>query len=185
MLMVAEWGLSMEFRKATAQDADRIMEIVEIGRKSLASLGIDQWQGSYPNRAIIEHDIAQGETYVATAADGHVVSTAMMSLAGEPTYDRIDGRGWLTSSDSAHPRYAVIHRVAADGCTKGAGMAAVGGCERLARQAGCESVRIDTHEGNVPMIGLIEKRGYTRCGRITIDHSEGGTPIRAAYELVL
>lgn len=175
----------MEFRKATVEDIDRIMEIVTIGKKALASLGLDQWQGGYPNRAVIEGDVARGESYVVVNEAGTVVATAVVTLAGEPTYDVIEGAGWLTASTSDAPRYACIHRVASDGQTKGAGMAAVAGCEDVARAAGCESVRIDTHAGNVPMRRLVEKRGYAACGTITITHNEDGTPYRTAYELVL
>ena len=54
--------------------------------------------------------------------------------------------------------------------------------EDLALGSGCESVRVDTHEGNIPMRRLLEKHGYTACGVITLlSGSEAGQK-RVAYE---
>ena len=40
------------------------MDILAEGRRALAELGIDQWQGGYPHREAIEIDRARGESYV-------------------------------------------------------------------------------------------------------------------------
>ena len=46
-------------------------------------------------------------------------------------------------------------------------------------------MRIDTHPGNAPMRRLLLKRGYAECGTVYIDHAEGATPDRVAYEKLL
>lgn len=159
------------------------MTILADGRASLAALGIDQWQGGYPHRAVIEADVARGESYVVEDG-GRIIATAMVGFAGERDYDRIDEGAWLTSCSSDRPTYGVVHRVAvaADGKNRGVATFLLARAEDLARANGSASVRIDTHPGNAPMRGLLEKAGYAQCGVIYIAHAEEGTPERIAYE---
>ncbi|MBC5582779.1 GNAT family N-acetyltransferase [Eggerthella guodeyinii] len=173
----------MQFRRTCACDIDRIMTILADGRASLAALGIDQWQGGYPHRAVIEADVARGESYVVEDG-GRIIATAMVGFAGERDYDRIDEGAWLTSCSSDRPTYGVVHRVAvaSDGKNRGAATFLLARAEDLARANGSASVRIDTHPGNAPMRGLLEKAGYAQCGVIYIAHAEEGTPERIAYE---
>ena len=69
------------------------MSILADGRASLAALGIDQWQGGYPHRAVIEDDTARGDSYV-VEADDRIVATAMIGFSGERDYDRIEEGSW-------------------------------------------------------------------------------------------
>ena len=85
------------------------MSILADGRASLAALGIDQWQGGYPHRAVIEDDTARGDSYV-VEADDRIVATAMIGFSGERDYDRIEEGSWLTSCTSERPCYGVVHR---------------------------------------------------------------------------
>ena len=76
------------------------MSILADGRASLAALGIDQWQGGYPHRAVIEDDTARGDSYV-VEADDRIVATAMIGFSGERDYDRIEeARGSLPARPS-------------------------------------------------------------------------------------
>ena len=81
------------------------MSILADGRASLAALGIDQWQGGYPHRAVIEDDTARGDSYV-VEADDRIVATAMIGFSGERDYDRIEEGSWLTSCTSVLRRGA-------------------------------------------------------------------------------
>lgn len=173
----------LELRKAEFSDLDRIMDILADGRSALAALGIDQWQGGYPAREVIESDIARREGVV--VADGDMlVATAMVACRDEFDYRYIEGGSWLTESLPDDPCYVVVHRVAVTGAKKnnGIGASILDYALRLARELGCVSVRIDTHPGNVPMQRLLEKSGFTKCGTIYISHAEGATPERYAYE---
>lgn len=176
----------MQFRRTCETDIDRIMDILADGRAALGALGIDQWQGGYPNRAVVEADAERGDSFV-IEDEGEVIATVMVGFGGEVVYDRIEGGSWLTESTSADPRYAAIHRVAVNTArkNKGAGLFLLASAEEYARDHGRESVRVDTHPGNVPMRRLLEKRGYERCGTIYIDHAEEGTPERIGYEKLL
>lgn len=174
----------MQFRLSYVSEIDCIMDILADGRRALAQLGIDQWQGGYPHREAIETDCERGESYVVVDEGDTIVATAMVGFSGERDYDAIDQGSWLTSTSSADARYSVMHRVAvAASCTsRGIASFLLERAEELTRDRGYESVRIDTHPGNFPMRRLLEKRGYTECGIIYIEHAEGGTPERIAYE---
>lgn len=174
----------MQFRKTNPHELDRIMELLADGRTALGALGIDQWQGGYPHREAIEHDVAHGDSYV-IEDEGVLIATAMIGFSGERDYDRIEGGTWLTSCLSDNPCYAVVHRVAVDSACKGRGAATflLDRAECLARERGYASVRIDTHPGNAPMRKLLIKNGFTECGTIYIGHADGeATPERIAYE---
>lgn len=159
------------------------MDILADGRRSLADLGIDQWQGGYPHRGIIEDDIARGESIIAID-EGAPIATAMMACRDELDYRTITDGAWLTESLPDDPCYIVVHRVAVV-CERkhnGVGAYILEYAADMARSSGCASVRIDTHPGNIPMQRLLEKNGFTQCGIIRISHAEGATPERLAYE---
>ena len=44
-------------RKTEIKDLDSIMPIFSEARKTIALLGIDQWQNGYPSRSVIEEDV--------------------------------------------------------------------------------------------------------------------------------
>ncbi|MEG0376383.1 MAG: GNAT family N-acetyltransferase [Raoultibacter sp.] len=177
----------MELRKAEVSDLDYIMEILAQGRVSLAALGIDQWQGGYPHREVIEADIARGESFVAADESGLPVATAMIACRDEIDYRHITDGTWLTESFEDSPCYVVVHRVAVSPQSKNGGIAVsfLDHAAAIANNLGCASIRIDTHPGNVPMQKLLEKCGFTRCGIIYISHAEGATPERFAYEKLI
>ncbi|MBQ1200772.1 MAG: GNAT family N-acetyltransferase, partial [Alistipes sp.] len=106
----------MLIRKSSRADITAIMEIVADAQALLRSRGVDQWQDGYPTADIIEQDIARSESYVLEDR-GVVVATAVISFAGEVTYNTIDGQ-WLNSND-----YVVVHRLAVRNSALGSGLA--------------------------------------------------------------
>lgn len=176
----------MQFRRTKPDEIDRIMDILADGRASLAALGIDQWQGSYPERNVIMSDVESGASHV-VEDEGLLIATAMVGFGGESRYDLIDEGEWLTRSDSEDPRYAVVHRMAVASESRGRGAATflLEQAEQLAREQGCESLRIETHPGNDPMHKLLERQEFTRCGIVRVDYVDGGIPERVAYEKIL
>lgn len=171
----------MEFTLAKQEHLTALCSITEAAKAQLKRLGVDQWQKGYPNEAVWVDDIRQGITWVAVE-NGRVLGAFMFQTAPEISYEKIDG-AWLTEGTA----YGSLHRVCVAEESKGSGVA--GELFRhgfaLAGKAGLPSVRIDTHEGNLPMRRALEKSGFSLCGRITlIGGSEDGDP-RLAYEFVL
>ena len=176
----------MKLQQTKPCDIDDVMRVIEDGRAALANLGIDQWQTGSPNRTIIEGDIKRGESYLVRNDQNAVVATAMMTAAGEPDYDEIEG-AWLTDGLSDTPDYLVVHRVAVASDQRGKGLAryVLNAARSVASSHQRSSIRIDTHPGNVPMQRLLVSEGFTCCGTITMRFPEGATPQRLAYEKLL
>ena len=175
----------MQILKTTAADIDAVMAIIEEARRTIAALGIDQWQNGSPNRAMIEQDVTLGQSYCVQDEDGRVVATFALIPNGEPVYREIFDGAWLTADHNRAGEFAylAIHRVAVSVARRGSGIstAILDYAAAAARELGRGSLRIDTHRGNVVMRRMLEKHGFHHCGTIFL---ENGDP-RVAYEKVL
>lgn len=167
----------MTIRKATACDIDDIMPIFEEARRTIAMLGIDQWQNGYPNREVVSEDVKLNRSYV-LVKDGAITGTFALIEDGEPLYDKIENGHWISGDDNRS--YNAVHRVAIAVSSRGSGAASemLGFVFDMTKMSKKSSVRIDTHEGNRVMRRMLEKNGFTPCGTI---HLENGDP-RIAYE---
>ncbi len=152
----------MEFRLAEPRDLDSMEEIVARAKEYFKEKEIDQWQKGYPNRASLTEDIERGQAYVLTR-QGQVLAMLAAIYQEDKNYEKIEG-SWL-SQDS---NYVVIHRLAVDPDQKGQGLAGLmlKEVEELAKGLGAQSIRVDTHRDNRPMIRLLEKAGLIHCGKI-------------------
>ena len=166
-------------REAKYTDIDALLAIFNEARRTIAELGIDQWQNGYPNREVIEQDIENGEGYV-LELDGEVVAAFAMLKGEEPTYSQIYDGSWLSGEKDA---YTAIHRFAITPACRGIGIAKdildFAACQSLSTGKG--SLRIDTHEGNVVMRRMLEKNGFLHVGRIYLESGDA----RVAYEKIL
>lgn len=164
----------MNFRKAGKKDIDAVMQIISDARARIEKLGIDQWQYGYPSRDIIIDDVKNGRLYLGTEKD-EILSVFAVITDGEPTYDRIYDGKWITDG-----RYIAIHRIAVSGTAvrQGIGSETLGYVSAEAAKNGFGSIRIDTHEGNIPMRRMLEKNGFIHCGTIYLS----GGQKRVAYE---
>lgn len=156
-----------EIIKAEKEDLPRILRIYARARDFMCETGKkDQWKGGFPPRELLENDIKEGDLYVVKERD--VVHAVFAFIFGEdPTYAEIEG-GWLSDAP-----YAVLHRVASDGETKGVFGKILAFCDRKTGH-----LRIDTHKDNKVMQHLILKNGFSECDII---HIADGSP-RIAYE---
>ncbi len=174
MVGLIEIVYTMTIRLSEYSDQPMMMELFALASEGLRRAGVDQWQNGYPTPEIVRADISRRESYV--MVDGHrVVGTAVISFAGEPTYDKIDGE-WLTESEA----YVVIHRLTIHPELRGGRLAGrlMAHAEELCRQRGVRSMRIDTHADNLPMQRAVLGFGFRYCGVITL---ADGAP-RLAYE---
>jgi GNAT superfamily N-acetyltransferase len=167
----------MLFRGAVESDIEPVMTIIRQAQEALKGQGVDQWQNGYPNVSVIRHDIAHQYSYVLEEG-GQVAAVAAVSFDGERTYDKIYEGKWL-SDDT----YAVIHRMAVGNAYKGRGLAAclISHIEDLCLSRGVTSVRVDTHEDNLPMQSALRKSGFQLCGVIYLDDKSK----RLAFEKIL
>lgn len=182
---------ALRFRPATADDHAAIVAITTEGREFLAAQGLDQWQGGNPSPERVAEDIACGYSYLAVDA-GTGVPLGSVALCGvaEADYANVRAGAWLTDApdDPALPSpYLVLHRMAVASAARGRGVATfmLGRSVEEARRRGFASVRVDTHEGNLPMQGAFLKVGFVRCCEIEITSPIEPTKKRIGFELVL
>ena len=162
----------MKIRLARTDDLPVLMDIVHEAQRTIAQLGIDQWQNGYPSEEVIACDIAMGRSYVVEQGSDLVGTFVLVET--EPAYERIYEGHWHWED------YIAIHRVAVKVTFRGKGVAdAIIRCaEDHAKRMGHCALRIDTHHGNLPMRRMLEKQGFRACGVIYL--SDGAA--RVAYE---
>ncbi len=168
----------MNFRKSQKTDIEEIMKIIHQAQNYFKNNNIDQWQNGYPNFQVINTDIEHNESYV-LVKDSEIIATTVISFSGEKTYDKIYDGNWLTDNN----KYAVIHRIAVKDNYKGCGLShkILEYAENICLENNIHSIRIDTHEENIPMQNLLKRNQYKYCGIIYLD--DGAK--RIAFEKII
>lgn len=165
------------FRQAQSCEADRIMQIIRQAQARMYAAGSRQWQDGYPAPGHISADIGRGRGYVLCNPEVKgpqaVVAYGAVVFDGEPAYDALDGK-WLTEGP-----YVLVHRIAVADEEKGRGVgsAFLKHVEELALERGVKAFRIDTNFDNEPMLRLLERTGFTYCGKVVYRSGE-----RVAFE---
>ena len=178
-------------RKTEKKDMSALMEIFSEARRTIAALGIDQWQNGYPNEEVITDDIERGYSYCAEIKGENVEEKICATFAliddGEIYYDFIKDGDWQNDSGLSvigkNVTYLAIHRVAISVFCRGTGMSTriIEFATDFVKKHNKNSLRIDTHKGNVVMRRMLEKHGFVHCGTVFLDN---GDP-RVAYEKII
>lgn len=162
-------------RQAAASDMPALLGIYDHARAFMRSYGnFAQWVGGYPSQKDLENDIRRGCLYVCEDLSlggnrGKFLLGAFAFVPGpDPTYARIENGRWPDEKP-----YCVLHRIASAPGVKGLADYCFDWCLRQH-----PVLRIDTHADNRPMLHLMEKNGFVRCGII---HVADGSP-RVAFQ---
>lgn len=148
----------MEIRTATEESLAEILEIYAHARKFMAQNGnATQWGDTYPPLECVKQDIGEGKCHICVE-DDRILCVFYFAREEDPTYRIISEGRWLNDRP-----YAVVHRIASAEGVRGAAAFCL---DWAFQQAG--NVRIDTHDDNKPMQGLLKKAGFRYCGRITL-----------------
>lgn len=151
----------MIIRKSTLSDVDAIMEIYDGARSYMLSEGNPhQWGGGYPYREIVIEDIENGHSYICED-EGLPVAVFCYFKGVDESYNEIYSGCWLDDGP-----YAVIHRIAVSVHGKGIASFCIRWCISQS-----DSIRIDTHEDNHPMQNLLNKLGFSYCGKIKCSYT--------------
>lgn len=166
---------------ARKDHASAIWHILQGEIEVMRNTGRNQWQNGYPNPQTVATDIEKGQGRVLLQGS-EVVGYCALITSGDPFYDHIWNGNWLTSSNSRHCRYAVVHRIgiAPEHTRKGLATAFLQMLMTEAAAMGCESMRIDTNFDNAQMLHILPKLGFTRCGMVMVKDGE-----RHAFEILL
>lgn len=157
------------FLKAVRGDIPAMEAIYQSAREFMHSHGNPgQWTGGYPQREVVEGDIAAGVLYV-YKEDDIIQNVFRFAVEDDPTYRSIDGC-WISGGP-----YGVIHRIASAKRGHGYARRAIDYCFKQ-----CGNLRIDTHTDNLPMRRLLADMGFLECGTILL---ADGSP-RVAYQKI-
>lgn len=158
-------------RPTLLTDIDHVMALYDHSRQLMRAAGnTTQWVNGYPDRSLILHDIAHGNSYV-VEIEGVVAGVFSFIVGVDPTYNTIYDGQWIDD----HLVYGTVHRLARASGYHGIGRLCFSWCEQQV-----PSVRVDTHSDNTLMRSLVASLGYHYCGIIYI---ADGTP-RLAYQKV-
>jgi GNAT superfamily N-acetyltransferase len=163
-------------RLATMNDVFHIMKMIDQSRTILASHESGQWQGKEPSQETIETDIKQSSYWVLEDNKGVIAGASLLPF--DVDYQTMVEGTWLNTEP-----YRVIHRMVVDASyhRQGIGMTLLANLEHLTRQQGVYNIKVDTHMNNVPMIRLLNKACYVRCGVVILK----GNFIREAFQKIL
>ena len=147
----------MDIRLVNKEDINTILSLYEAARRFMKENGNGgQWNDNYPALEDVEEDMQKNRLYVCDDG-GEILAVFSYEFADDSDYAVIDG-AWLDDSP-----YGVLHRIATKRGTNGIGAY----CIDYAYNA-CGNLRIDTHENNKPMRGLLKKLGFTECGTVQV-----------------
>jgi len=154
----------MTIRKTETKDLETVMQIYRDGQIQMQESGnFDQWGDVHPPESLIESDIQAGRSYVCENNNHELLAVFYFNVEQDPTYNKIDGK-WQNNEP-----YGVVHRIARkrDVSAKGSGAFCINWCYDQH-----PNIRIDTHEDNKPMLVLLERLGFERCGIIWIANGD-------------
>lgn len=126
-----------------------------------------QWTANYPTSKDVVQDIKSENAFVCVNDEDIPVGTFAL-CDYEPSYEEIDGK-WLSDSP-----YIAVHRLATMRQGKAGSFIFAFLTQKYAH------IRVDTHDDNKPMQGLLAKFDFKRCGIIYIP----GHGRRVAFEFL-
>ncbi len=149
----------MIFRKASLQDVDPIMTLVQLRIDWMNAVGLHQWNetdyfGRYPHHYWEQHI----SSFLVGEEQGRVVvAIALYSEDVRWTRD-----GVYTGSHTGDAFY--LHHLVTDPAVPGAGRAMMLYVESYAIQHGINLLRLDSAVGNHALEKYYSDLGYTACG---------------------
>ena len=173
----------MIFRKAEPEDIDAIEELYAASCVYLEEhINYPKWEKDiYPNRETAETGVMTGTQYVCLSG-GRLAGAVRLSHEPEAGYA---GAPWKTPDD--YSKIFVIYTLAVhpDFYGRGVGRFMLAEAERIARESGGISIRLDAVAGNIPAERLYRGAGYELIAEKSLGYEELGLPLFALYEKVL
>lgn len=147
-------------RQAEMADLEKTWALYSSAVDHLARSGIDQWDALYPDAGTIREDIACGSMYLLEDKDA-LLSAVVLSAHQEAEYAAI---AWLYDGGTV----LTVHRLCVSPARQGLGIGKLTMqlLEELARQKGCEALRLDAFCLNPAANSLYEGLGYRKAGSV-------------------
>jgi ribosomal protein S18 acetylase RimI-like enzyme len=156
----------MNIRLAALNDIPQIMQIIGDVVPTMIASGNLQWDNTYPNPEVFEHDISLSQLWVADIDDN---IAGIIAITGDQSeeYTQV---GWDITEPSV-----VTHRLAVSPHYRGRGIAEalLVKAEQVAIEKGINILRIDTNTNNQATQKLFPKLGYAYAGEIDLNFRPG------------
>ncbi|MEG0071080.1 MAG: DMT family transporter [Raoultibacter sp.] len=174
-------------RHAKHDDFKALEGILSDGWAMLDAMGIKRGLKRYPSSRRLMRSIQEADCYVVEDEAKNVVALFNVTLTGDTWYDKIYDGSWQTESSSDAATYGVLRwmTVKASARRRGVGMFILGEADRITREAGMESIRSDSYEGNMPFQRILLHHGYELCGTIMAQTTFEGSKRRVCFERIL
>ncbi|MCL2810645.1 MAG: GNAT family N-acetyltransferase [Clostridia bacterium] len=142
------------------------------------------WKRSvYPTEAEARAGLEQGSLYLLRdEATGRAAATVILDHIQPAAYANA---AWAIAAPPS--QVMVVHTFMTDPHLRGRGFGrrVLVAAHRLAREAGCLCMRLDTYAGNLPACALYEGMGYQSAGQIDLGFGQYGLHWYQTYELLL
>ena len=135
-------------------DVNEILQIFTDVTKWLRSMGVLQWDFTYPNTEIISQDIISNSCLV-VQVDKEIAAVVSLNQEQDPQYKKVN---WMGGEENIW----VIHRLAVNGKFQNQGIATqfCNHLENLARAQGAKAIRLDAYCENPYSNRMYQKLGY-------------------------
>jgi GNAT superfamily N-acetyltransferase len=155
-------------RKGDLADVGILDGIARRVAEELHASGVDQWSSTYPGAREFVADAVAGALHV-DEIDGRIVGSISILPERDPAYDAVVWAG---------RRSLVVHRLMVDPSwrLRGVGTGLLAFAIATAKDAGADSLKVDTHPDNLRMRRLLESHGFIHRGHLPMINRE-------AYEL--
>ena len=158
---------NLKIRHAEEKEISQIKEVYDKAKAFMRRNGnLTQWVNGYPSEEVILKDIQNGNLYVVEDEEREISAVFAFILGHDPTYTIIEDGEWINDRP-----YGTIHRIGSSGKYGGMMKFCLDFC--LTK---IDTIRIDTHKDNIPMLSALKRLGFTYCGII---YCQDGTPRRA------
>lgn len=161
---------------AGPDDLDAAWAIIGECRKALEARGLLQWNAGYPSRTFFKEALAAGNLFVLSDAEG---------ISGVAVLDGSQPPEWASAAwNDPDGRFLVIHAFAVAPRVQrcGRGKILLDGCEGVAKQRGCASIRIDAFSENADALRFWERHGYRFRGEVRFASKPAGHQCYRCYE---
>jgi ribosomal protein S18 acetylase RimI-like enzyme len=142
-----------EQRVFSLAEAADIPDVLALYRSLVGTSGC-AWNSEYPNKQIVEQDVAAGSLYI-LREDGELLAAA---FAGDD--DELDGLPW----QSRHPCNLSRLGVVLSRQGSGIGSFMVQSIKDAVRERGYDGIILIASKSNPSALALYDKNGFTRCG---------------------
>ena len=163
----------MNYSKATKEQTKEVFSVFSAAVNHMEQQGIHQWDEIYPDLPTISEDIAKNQMYIGMI-DNNIAVCFVLSEEYDEEYK--NGKWQWPNS-----KFCVIHRLCVNPQFQNQGIATktMEYIEKVCKEAGYDSIRLDCFTQNPYSRKLYEKAGYSVVGYA--DWRKGRFELREKY----